>query len=325
MVDAVEVVEEEQSYEDGFDEMWADPDKGADLKAVPVVEEEVELVADPVETPVETPEVEAVATVERPAVTARDPYAWIDGLPEEQREMARSLKHQALSDRGRVSALTNKVNEISGKLDRSRLPPVPAATEEVAGTTAHTPNEKLTRLQEDYPELGKQLTDIFAEEAATLKQEVSDQITPIQEARTADAVASEQARMEQEASDIFNTTETGTHWKEVVTSEDFTAWLNMQPQFLQTIARTSENAQDGIDVLRMYEDDYQAAIAHQNAPPTDDTVQSTTSRGDALQAERQQRQATTVSPGSKHSGTDTDGVAGDYESQFNAMWGGKKK
>ena len=334
MVDSVEQPEVEVSADEMFNEMWSDPNKGPNLDAVPEPMEEAvpepaaeDNVAEAVETESEaTPSEETTRQSPHQApVSTRDPYDWIASLPEEQREMAESLKHEALSDRGRVSALTRKVNETAQELAALKAHSTVAPASEEAVTTAPelSESEKLKRLQEDYPELGKQLTDIWAEREATLRQEFTDQLTPIQAARDADAIASDQAKLEQAAADIFNTEETGVYWKDVVQSEDFAAWLDMQPTFIQKTARESNDAQDGIDVLKLYEDDYQAALAAQAAPdPSNSGVD--TSQGDKVRAQREQRQATTVSPESRPVGTDTDRISGDYDSTFNAMWGNPK-
>jgi hypothetical protein len=310
-----EVVEEvEVEHADAFDSMWGD--KPEVLEPVEDVTEVVE--AEPVieATPEEVPPV-----VENTPVAPRDPYAWIEGLPEEQREMASRLKHEALSDRGRVSALTRKVTEITEELATTRSTST-SANEEAAVPNAPELSDNFKQLQEDYPELGKQLSSIWSEREASLRQEFSDQIAPIQEAQTADAQASEKAQLDKEASDIFNTEETGIYWEDVVKSEDFSNWLSNQPSFIQNTARTSNAAQDGIDVLRMYETDYQALVNQQNS---DEASQTATAQGDKVKAKRNQRKATTVSPASKPVGTETDGAAGDYDSMFNAQWGRKKK
>ena len=146
MVDTVdtEVQEEEKSYDDAFDDMWEDSEEGPKLEAQ---EEEV-----PEETPEEVPQQAA----------PDDPYAWIEGLPEEQRGMAERLRHEALSDRGRVSALTRKNNEITAELARVHPTPV-VIPEEVTPAQAQQPSDNIRQLQEDYPELGKQLSHIWDE------------------------------------------------------------------------------------------------------------------------------------------------------------------
>lgn len=346
MVEAVQVETPEEvsvSYDDDFDSMWKDSDKGPNLDAVPVPSEddnsevgEEPAVAVEDELPPEpgvpageevpaAPEAAPETQTPSPRVAPRDPYSWIESLPEEQREMAERLKHTALSDRGRVSALTRKLDETNTELARARSAQVAPAPEDVSAPNAQQLPESIQKLQEDYPELGKQLVDIFNDREAALKQEISAQIDPIKEARDADARAADQALIEREAAEIFKTEETGTYWKDVVRSEDFTNWLDTQPTFIQNTARTSNDPQDGIDVLRLYENDYQAALAAQEAPSTNDAAETPTTRGDALKAQRQQRQATTVSPGSKPASVDTDEITGDYDSQFNAMWGGGKK
>ena len=331
----VEQVVEEVSNEEMFNAMWSDPDKGPNLETAPVEEEvvpepvEVDNVAEgkPIVEGDEDPPIEEEGRqsphASTPHVTPRDQYGWIEGLPEEQREMAERLRHEALSDRGRVSALTRKVNEITTELAKAHSDVAPAADAEPATAPEVIASEKMKQLQEDYPELGKQLTDLWAEQAASLRKDFSDQLTPIQEARTADAQASAQQQIDSAAAEIFDTDNTGLHWQDVVKSEDFTAWLNLQPAFIQTTARTSDDPQAGVDVLRMYETDYQAAIAAQ-ASNSSNSDSEDKSQGDAVQAERNRRKATTVSPESRPVGSDSDAVSGDHESMFNAMWGPKK-
>ena len=319
MVEEVEVVEEEQSHTDAFDQMWADSDKGPDLRGE-LDEGEEEFFDD---TPDEE---EAVAEEEEfeevPAGNNYDEYSWIDSLPEEQQEMALRLKHAALSDRGRVSALTRQNNDIKNELASVRStaarPP-----EEVDVPNAQQQSETLRQLQEDYPELGKQLASLWAEQEATLESKFSAQLEPLKEAHMHDAQASEMGQLEKAAAEIFNTDETGVYWKDVVQSEDFAAWLDMQPDFIQETARTSNTAKDGIDVLYMFEQDYQAEIAAQDAELADASNQNASQRGDELRAERQRRKATTASPGSIPAGKDADGYSGDYGSMFDAMWSGK--
>lgn len=321
----------EVSHAEAFDAMWGEglePNLDTESKEDSTSDEDEDTNTTKVEVSSTDDDLDVEKDKEldvKPVIPAtRDPYAWIEGLPEEQKEMANRLKHEVLSDRGRVSALTRKNNEIIQELAQARSKT--AVTEETDESDAQTKlPDKLKQLQDDFPELGEQLIAIFNEQASTLKKDFSDQLTPIREELTADALASDKTLLEQEAADIFKTKETGIHWKEVVDGEDFAAWLNMQPEFVQNVARTSSVAQESIDVLRMYETDYQAAIEAQTAAETqDNTDETSTSRGDKLKAERQQRKTNTVSPGSKTAGTDTDEIAGDYEAQFNAMWGKKK-
>jgi hypothetical protein len=314
-------LEDPKSHEDAFDELWGS--KKEDLEDDIEEDDEVD------DDSGEEPELEKEPRQDKPKEAAPapdDPYAWIESLPEEQRDMARQLKHEALSDRGRVSALSRKVNDISRELEqKAARSKVESAGEDSDAATAPKPSEALRRLQEEYPELGKELSEVLLEERKTLKEEFSKQLTPLQERQTADALASERNRLDQEAAEIFNTKETGTHWQDVVKSEDFSAWLNMQPRFVQDAAKTSNSAQDGIEILRMYEEDYQAELAKLEKPEKSASGgEDATKRGDKVKARRQQRQATTVSPASKPAGTDTDGLAGDHEAMFNAMWGRKK-
>jgi len=329
-----EVVKEDPSYNDEFDTMFSDPSKGADLTiGLKTTEEEDEdIIPDDKkeDTPPAKPEEDDNDSIRKKphveeSASTRDQYTWIEGLPEEQREMAERLKHEVLSDRGRVSALTRKLNETTSELAAAKVhsTTVAPANEEADVATAPELSENLKQLQEDYPELGKQIAQIWAERETSLRKEFSDQIDPIKEAQTADAKASEQAQMEQAGSDIFKTEETGVYWKDVVNSEDFSAWLSMQPAFIQNTARTSNNPKDGIDVLRMYESDYQTALTSQQEP-ADDTSGKNTEQGDKIKARRRQRKATTVSPESQHVGTDADELTGDYDSMFDAMFGGSK-
>jgi hypothetical protein len=327
----VPVEETVESHHDLFEEMFAKeddsiPDPVDELleKEAPEPASEPEPEPEPVieGKPVEDPE---PPKKESPPVT-EDPYSWIDQLPEEHRDSARALKHEALSDRGRVSALSRKMNEMQTSLDAiaSRAPAVPEVT--TPAPAAQEPPDSLRQLKEDYPELGAQLDEIFAHERAQAEALVDSRLQPLQEKLDHDAQASEQEVLESKAAKIFNTEETGVHWKDVVQSEDFSAWLDQQPSFIQDTARTTKNASDGLDILQMYENAYQAAI---NA--TQETEQSTKqpeedvdpSPGDDIKKRRAQRKASTVSTPSEPITTDPDRISGDYGKMFDQMWGHK--
>jgi len=323
------IVEEEVSSDDLFNAMWGSKSK-TDLTPEDDDSDDDEDSGDEVkgaDTPKDTDEVEAppakaagtkpASTPEPPTRQARDPHEWIKSLPEEQRELAEALRHEALSDRGRVSALTRKINETATELARIKAHPPTTGSAEEKPAVAPTESEALSQLKSDYPELSKTLEAVMAERETSLKQEFDARLTPIQEGREADAKASAASQLEQKAAEIFDTENTGVYWKDVVHSEDFSAWLDTQPSFIQNTARTTEDPAEGLDVLAMYERAYQAAVG---AIPEDDTG-TDTSQGDKIKAQRSKRKVTTTSPDSKPAGSDSKDYSGDYDAMFKAMWG----
>mgnify|MGYP003572200011 FL=1 len=96
----------------------------------------------------------------------------------------------------------------------------------------------------------------------------------------------------------------------------------MQPEFVKHAARTTNSASEGLDILRMYEHDYQEALkaTQEAAPEVTTEPEEDTTEADKLKSRRAQRLATTVSPASKPAGSETDTMSGDHETMFNAMW-----
>lgn len=321
----VEVIEED--YDDLFNAAYgtSDPkqdeiDELLDQEAGPVKDED-ELDDEPDKKTEGKPVVDPEVRDETPPAPD-DPYAWISHLPEEYRGSADRLKHEALSDRGRVSALSRKINEMQNALDAVTSRATAAKDNANPKPAAQEPPEAYRQLKEDYPELSQQLDEIFAHERAQAEALVDSRLKPIQEKMSKDAQASEVDMLEREAAKIFKTEETGVHWKDVVASEDFAAWVEQQPAFIQKTARETKSASDGIEILRMFENAYQAAVQNTQRPEPEQhkPAEESTSRADKLKADRDRRKASTVSPVSKPAGTDTDALAGDYDSMFNTMW-----
>lgn len=347
MVDQVDpdtgTQEEDVSYEELFNQEWGS-DEGPDLTAGAEDSNEEEEEVEP-EAPAEAGAEEDASTDDNeaePTSAAADPEGssksdeggddedWYGRLPDEFKGPVDKLQHEIRSDRGRLSALQRKYNETQAALEAARASQATQAAKEEKDTDAAAPStsEAAKQLLEDYPELGAQLQEVLAEERRAMDQNLEKKLQPINEARQAEQASAAQRYVEEEAAKIFNTEETGVHWKDVVGGDDFPAWLNLQPKFIQDAARTSDDPETAVGVLRMYEDDYQAAVAAQESTskqePEPSEEDNTTTQGDKLAAKRKDRKAKTTSPPSKPVGTDADKVAGDYEAMFNTMWGGKK-
>jgi hypothetical protein len=254
-----------------------------------------------------------------------DPYSWINSLPDEVKAKAERLKHSADADSGRVAAYNKKLRELRLEMDRMRSRPDiarPADKDATASEPAvHEMPKEFEQLKEDFPEFASAIDAVRAADRAELEETLAKKFAPLEEDRLRQQQDSFNIAVSEASAEIFDTEETGTDWKDVVQSEDFMAWLDMQPRSVQNAARTPD-PEEAIYVLARYEDDYQAAVAELEYEESGgDSANNTPNRADKLKADRNRRKARSVSPGSKPVIADPNAEGGDYEAEFNARWG----
>lgn len=328
---------EEQSYDDEFEAMWGSGEPKDDESSEPSQDEEVEEV-DEEETPAEEeeddeeqevpPEESKASKPGEPAQSTDDPYAWIDSLPEEVRDQARALRNQAASHQGRATAFQRRVNELQDelrRLEKARADQPADRTSKETESAAQKRLKKLEQLKEDFPEFAEALEEVREYERQEVNRRLQETLRPYEEQQARQRADAFQAAVDAEAAKIFNTQETGVHWKQVVEGDDFLAWLEMQPKSVQQAARTPD-PQEAIFVLRRYEDDYQRAVKELGLDQSDkDTSQNSdsnkTSRAKQLKEERAKRKATSTAPASRPADGNRDKSGGSYEDMFEAMWG----
>ena len=322
---------EELSYDDAFDALWGKDEPAVDEHSEPSssdddAEEEEVQEEEGSDEGQEAPKDASPATPPV-AATPADPYAWINSLPEEVQEQAKALRNQANSHHGRATAFQRRVNELTDELrrleaareaapaDRTPKAPESAAPEQL---------KKLERLKEDFPEFAEALEEVVTHERKEVERRVSESLKPLEDERARKRAADFLSAVDEGAAKIFNTQETGLHWKAVVDGDDFRAWLQMQPKSVQQAARLPD-ATEAITVLRRYEDDYQRAVREmgldQQGKESPPAVSEEVSRAEELKRKRKTRQETSTAPGSRPAAGGRDSHGGDYEEEFNARWG----
>jgi hypothetical protein len=259
----------EQQEEADFAEFAAQADgqesESPESIDVNVVEDESELaeVAD-------EPDAETVAEepqVDTPEATpdAETPDIW-DGANEKQlaerdklQAQIERMGHSDRSNRGRVSALQTKVNNLSRKVVEN---PGKKPRANAAGNPAEfgLDPEKLKELRKDFPEVVQimaatnkryttsinSLQDKFDGQISALQ----DQITPVLDDRNVSALATEAELLVAEHSD----------WEAIQAGTDFWEWRAEQPEAVQAIGN-EPTAQATSTLLKLYKIDRQLITA----------------------------------------------------------------
>lgn len=314
--DLVDEVEDDSlSYDDEFNAIWGT----GSAKEVEAEEgpEEVEDVEDEVPEPSEDP-----APSPAPAAPT-DPYAWISALPEEVRKQAESLRHSAESHQGRAVAFQRRLQDAQEQLDKysRQVPPAEEKGGKPDEPAAPEPPE-WAKLKEDFPEFAEAVDAIRAQDRQRHEALIKEALSPIEQERHQRALREFQDNVTRGARNLFAADDAEFTWsdvKDVVDSDDFRAWLDMQPPPIQAAASTP-NADSALYVLKQYHRDYHDAVAlmqDQEATPSNPP----TSKADKVRQSRQKRLNKSNVPPPKAADHNPDEVAGDYEAMFNARWG----
>lgn len=300
----------ELSYEEEWAAQWGVPEQ--DDKGTQDEQEELELEDGDADQETEVEEVAAT-----PVAAPDDPYSWIAALPDAVKEQAERLKHSALSDKGRVSAYNRELETLRRELEaakNSTRAPVPA-TQSPSVSAAPELSAKFKQLKEDFPEFAEAVEELRELDRVQIESRITAALSPVTQITAQKARDDFERQVTASAEEIFRTTETGWDWKEIVVGEDFLAWLKLQPSSVRAAAALPD-ATEAIAILSRYEQDYEAAIAL-----TEPTANSPALKADEVRKTRNQRKASSVTPGSRPVAIDPKNQSGDYDSQFNAMWG----
>lgn len=323
--------EEELSYEEMFNQEFGDEQ--------PDVEVEVELseeenTSEPAESaPVqesETSDNNEQAQKQNAAPIDEARFAWIDELPEEVRAEAIRLRNEAKAHQGRAATFQNRASNLQYELDRMKSRSAQTAAQSpdkslASASAAQELPKEWKQLQEDFPEFASAVEAIRESDRLAFQQQLQEKIEPLENMSRAQDRQRFTNEVSAAAAEIFDTENTGVFWTDVVASDDFRAWLDMQPPSVQQAAVTPDT-RDAIYVLQRYEKDYQEAVARmygQSEQGTDagNSPKDQPSKADEVRAKRQKQKAASVAPGSKPAPSESSNVSGDYEAQFNAMWG----
>jgi hypothetical protein len=140
---------------------------------------------------------------------------------EEERRARTNLEHAIRSDRGRLSAMQKKLDELS------RSSPNPAH-QPVRGETAADRSERLQKLAEEYPEVAQPLLD----EMDALRNTVTS-LQSVEEERLQRFLAEQEQALATEHAD----------WQPVLANNGatFAAWLEDQPKAVRDAAQANAN------------------------------------------------------------------------------------
>lgn len=160
-------------------------------------------------------------------------------------ELAR-LNHGWNSDRGRLSALTKKLEQLEAHKPEQSLP----------ASAAGMDDDELAQFAEDFPEHAAAVERLvqrrLADATKTLDERLAQLAQPIQaleQDRAAAVVAQQQQALLTVHPDAY----------EVAASPQFAQWLSQQPPQVQQIYNDSDSAQDNIWLLSQFKTAQQQA------------------------------------------------------------------
>lgn len=334
MVDKVEEQNDDKTYDDYFNEFYGNTPQ------------------DPEPEPEEEQEVEQEEQKEEPEnqeESEEDPYeALLEKVDDP--ELKKQVQHLVQSDRsqkGRVSALTKKLQKIeeyysnaisqAQASEANRSKPAPASTapkEEPKGREEETelPPE-VAALKETAPAVYKAAKALYEssskKDLETVRKEYEERIKPLEESAVREANQREAQRLEQMAAELFDSENTNITVRDVIGSSDFAAWLRGQPQTIRQIYQNARTADEAILVLNKFENDYEymrklneKTASHEEPAQNERKEKPSSSKGDELRAKRESTKQKSVSPKSKSAATAAVDST-DYDAIFNHFWGQK--
>ncbi len=347
---AEEGVEQEEDRYTLFDEMWGDSQDDKDVEGVTEdtdtdIEENDEdedheevdsedSADDHDDEPEDSDDDDEVdddpAETRQSKSRSNDPYAWIEELPEEVKQQAEALRHSATSHQGRAVAFQRRLGELQQELDelrtsRERKPADQKSGSKSVASDSAAPElpEEWKKLQEDFPEFAAAVESLRKIDREQYEAKLTEVLSPIEKQRVAQQREVFDNKVTEGSKAIFTE---GDDWHEIVTGDDFLAWLEMQPKSMRQAARTPD-PDEALYVLRRYKQDYDEAVAHilqeEGLSPDDKTTKASAkpNKADEVKSRRSKRKKESVAPESKPVSTTSERVSGDHEALFNSMWG----
>ena len=336
---------EEKSYDDYFEELYGDGPK----EEAPEPEQEEEQVEQEQEQASEQ-ETEAQQEEEespkRMSQEERDEYEELLTKVEDP-DLKKDIQQLIQSDRsqrGRVSALTKKLNKLQEYYNNAisqapagegaRGAQAPASTAKKEEPEGRKEDEELppevAALKESAPAVYKAAKALYESSSRKdldrVRQEYEERIKPLEESAVREANQKEAQRLEKMAAELFDSENTGITVRDVIGSSDFAAWLKGQPAGVRNIYRNARTADEAILVLNKFENDYEyMSKLNEQLNPKQETQnerkeEPEANKGDELRAKRETRKKTSVSPKSKSAATAAVDST-DYDKLFDHFWG----
>ena len=247
-----------------------------------------------------------------------DPYAWINNLSEEEQKHAKALQHLAVSDAGRVASLRRRVSDAEARLTANKASQAKARVKAPADSTATTEDKelspKLKDFTEKYPELASSVQEMVNQDRTDIEDMINQRIQPFQEEATYRKVTEARDRLEDGASELFNTPTTDVHYSEVLKSDFYKEeFLKSQPLEFQEVAATTTDPDTALWVLKQFK-----TFAEQYAIDNDlmeEDGEDRSSAADKTREKRSKKKAAAGTPASRSAVTDPEETL-NYEAYF---------
>jgi hypothetical protein len=318
-VESTEEEQEDQAYLDAFNEVNSEKTPSAedesDGAGVATEEEEAPDEKTPEPDGSEEPSDKGTASDDTKE-GEDDPYAWINNLPEEDRARAKALQHAAVSDAGRVASLRRRVSDAEARLTAKAASQTKARVSTPADSTAQPEEEglspKLKEFVEKYPELAASVGEMVKQDRADLEAKIDQRLQPFQEEATYRKVTEARNRLEEGASELFDTPTTKVHYSDVLKSDLYKEeFLKSQPREFQEVATTTTDPDTALWVLKQFR-----TFAEQYAIDNNLTDEETVgSAADKTREKRSKRKAAAGTPASRSAVTDPEETL-NYEAYF---------
>ena len=249
---------------------------------------------------------------------APDPYAWIDDLTPEAQKQAKALKSAVMSSSGRVSSLQRRLNDADAREHarantqaKGRAATAPPKSPETKEDKELSP--KLKEFVDTYPELASSVQEMVKNDRTELEAMIDARLQPINEEAAFQRESEARQRLEQGASEIFDTPTSSVHYTDVLNSDLYNkTFLESQPAEFRQMATTTADPDTALWVLQTF-----ATWAEQYAKDNDLLKEDTApkSKADKASARRTSNKAAAGTPASRSAVTDPEDVA-DYEAMF---------
>lgn len=168
-----------------------------------------------------------------------DPFA---DLPQDVRDKIAAIekerdeaRHKAQSDANRVSALSRKLQQLTAQPPASAPAPAEDKTEAQKAL-----DDKIEQLRKDYGDIADPLIELIEQQSKELSS-VRTVLTGLSEERQAQVIEAETQALEARHPD----------WRDIAQSQDFAAWLQVQPPNIQGLAQ-SWDARETSVVLTLF-------------------------------------------------------------------------
>ena len=196
------------------------------------------------------------------APSVPDPNDWIESLDPEVRKQAEALVRRASSDAGRVAATQRRLDEANAELEARRIAGVKVRRKASDNAKTEEVDPSLKEFAEEFPTVHDNIQRMNAAERKAIRDELMEEIRPIKEERVKQHLVQERDRLRQGFNQLFNTHETGLQLEDVLTSNEWKTWLDIQPPEYQQFVRTSKTSDAALKALDDFAR-YEEAIVYQ--------------------------------------------------------------